>query len=190
MTHWPFLQITCLLWHELQNGEVRSPTIESAADFLQFVAFFSICSVGLHTDWDWNGTLTWAIHESYCRIETQVRSIGEVPVMHLQNKKIKSEFLNEKNQTQRDCSWETERTTAGCGLSPVVQLHQAGRELFFSVTVVSKFYSRHKYASFHFEVENVLLVLTSSSSAGQVPAPRLVTHLDELSTMKQPLAWG
>lgn len=41
-----------------------------------------------------------------------------------------------------------------------------------------------------FEVENVLLVLPSSSSAGQVPAPTLVAHLDELSAMKQPLAWG
>lgn len=35
-----------------------------------------------------------------------------------------------------------------------------------------------------------MLVSPSSPSAGRVPAPTLVSHLDELSTMKQHLAWG
>lgn len=104
-----------------------------------------------------------------------VGSAQGLPAIHLQNKNVIKAVQEHRG------GWET-KTTAGCGLSPISELQQAKRGF-------SSSYSDNMQVP-PFEVENVLLVLPSSSSAGQVPAPTLVAHLDELSAMKQPLAWG
>lgn len=45
-------------------------------------------------------------------------------------------------------------------------------------------------ATFHFRRKEIYLVLSSSPSDGQVSAPALVSHHDELFTLNQRLSWG
>lgn len=52
---------------------------------------------------------------------------------------VSSAFTFGAVRTKHTDSWEIERTTAGCSLSPILELRLAGRDFFSSVTMVSKF---------------------------------------------------